>query len=121
MIVVYLRISEPEKLEKMKRVLFTLVLCSFLLTTSMGQAIQTDKVMHYSVGFIIGATTTSLLEDRVGKTKAIMIGFGVATVAGIAKELLYDEMLRKGNTETLDLGATMLGGLSGSIVITINL
>lgn len=79
-----------------------------------------DKVYHFSVGYIIGSTMTSLLEDRVGKKKAILIGIGASTVASIAKEMLYDEVLRKGTPESEDLGATILGGVVGSIVITIN-
>lgn len=91
-----------------------------LFSSCTGQAIPTDKVLHFSIGYMIGATTTSLLEERLGKPKAIAIGFGVTTSIGLIKELLFDKVLRKGTTEFEDLGVTMLGGLSGSLVITIN-
>lgn len=105
----------------MKKLLFTLIACVVLYTSCIGQAIPTDKILHFSIGYVIGATTTSLLEERFGKTKAIFIGFGISSTVGLVKELLFDQILRKGTTEFKDLGVTMLGGLSGSLVITINL
>lgn len=104
----------------MKKTLSTVMINFALLTTCLGQGIPPDKFGHFSVGYVIGATTTSLFEEKVGKHKAIVIGCGASVIAGVAKELIYDNLLNRGETETDDVAATILGGITGSIVITIN-
>jgi len=104
----------------MKKAIYTIIISLMLVFSSLGQDIPLDKVAHFSFGYMIGSTTTSLFEEKLGKDKAILVGCGVAAVAGIAKELIYDELLREGTNEFNDLGATILGGVLGSVVITIN-
>lgn len=85
-----------------------------------GQNFQSDKMLHFTLGYAIGATTTSILEQKLGKRDAILVGFGVATAVGLAKELLYDGLLDRGHSDINDFGVTALGGITGSFIITIN-
>lgn len=104
----------------MKKFLSVLFISLTLLTTCLGQGIALDKISHFSMGYVIGATTTNLLEQHIGKQKAILIGCGTSIITGIAKEVVYDKLLRRGTPEFDDVTATLLGGISGSIIITIN-
>ena len=67
-----------------------------------------DKVLHFIVGFAIAFFG--------GLAFGPGFGFGLACLAGLAKEA-YDKITGKGTPEGLDWLATCGGGSVGSVVI----
>ena len=65
-----------------------------------------DKKLHIIVGFCIGLVGAYFLRSAP-------LGFGLAWLAGIAKEV-YDKVSGKGTPEGLDWLATCLGGMFGA-------
>lgn len=65
-----------------------------------------DKKLHIIAGFVIGLLGAYCLGSA-------LFGFGLACLAGIAKEV-YDKVSGRGTVEGLDALATMFGGLLGS-------
>lgn len=96
----------------MKKLLFAL-----LLHSSANAQIQTDKVMHFGAGALISATTTAItykLTDN--KTASMLCGFGMATLAGIGKEV-YDKKTGKGVADINDAIWTSIGGGIGVTIV----
>lgn len=72
-----------------------------------------DKLYHLIAGFAI-ALIFGLFNP--------IIGLVIAISAGMAKDVVWDLYLKKGTFEWLDIGATAVGAVIGTIVaITINL
>jgi hypothetical protein len=75
-----------------------------------------DKLYHLIAGFVI-AIIIGLFNP--------IIGLIIAVLAGIAKDVVYDLLLKKGTFELLDILATAVGAVVGAIVAvmatTINL
>ena len=69
-----------------------------------------DKKKHIAAGFIIGLIGTVFCNA--------LIGFGLAVIAGIAKEIL-DKISGRGVPEGLDCLCTSCGGLLATTIIYI--
>jgi hypothetical protein len=71
-----------------------------------------DKLYHFIAGFII-AFIFGLITP--------VLGLGMAVLAGLLKDVVWDKLLKKGTFEVLDIFFTGVGGLIGmavAIVIT---
>lgn len=69
-----------------------------------------DKLYHFIAGFII-ALIFGLITP--------VLGLGMAVLAGILKDVVWDKFLKKGTFELLDILATAVGGVMGAIGATI--
>jgi hypothetical protein len=78
------------------------------------KAQQVDKVAHFGVGYVLGATS-SALTNKQKPIVNISIGVGTGLVVGTCKEL-YDKS-KGGQFNYKDLGATVLGSVLGTITI----
>lgn len=88
------------------------------ITTAKGQLIQQDKLMHFGVGTVIGAGTTGVVYGITkNKTKAVIWGIGLSTLAGITKEIIDHNDY--GEADAGDMVATTLGGVFGSFSVKI--
>ena len=77
---------------------------------------STDKQLHMAGCFMISSMTTSYVYNRTAdKRKAILVGFGVGMVAGIAKEISDIEY---GNPDWADIAADAIGSSLGAVSIT---
>ena len=77
---------------------------------------STDKQLHMAGCFMISSWTTSLVYNRTAdKRKAILVGFGVGMIAGIAKEI-YD--IEHGSPQWGDVAADAIGSSLGAVSIT---
>jgi hypothetical protein len=71
-------------------------------------------VAHFVVGSIIGGFVSVFVLKRLGsKSKAIVIGFAVAALIGLAKEIIDPYVGR--NRDAADFYYTCYGGLLGSL------
>lgn len=68
-----------------------------------------DKLYHLIAGFTI-ALIFGLFNP--------ILGLVIAVLAGIAKDVVYDLLLKKGTFELLDIGATAVGAVIGAVVAT---
>lgn len=76
-----------------------------------------DQTKHFYAGFTIGASTALVTEHYIKRPViSSLIGFSVGTLAGIAKECIYDKRLNKGTYELQDMFTTSWGGGCASIV-----
>ena len=73
-----------------------------------------DKLYHLIAGFAI-----SLIFGLFNP----ILGLVIAVLAGIAKDVVYDLLLKKGTFEVLDIFFTVIGAIMGTVVaiLTINL
>lgn len=96
-----------------------LIIILLLIVSFNCKAQQVDKVAHFGVGYIASATTSALISKQT-PWKNLAIGIGSSVVIGTAKEI-YDYRV-KGVFNYKDLGATVFGGVLGSVTIryTIN-
>lgn len=96
---------------------------SLILISATCSAQKTDKVAHFGVGYATGALSSSLvLSHSNGKNewfKTLAVGFGSSALIGCGKEV-YDYM-DYGVFDFKDLGATVLGGVLGSVTIKITI
>lgn len=101
----------------------TLTIIALLFASSSYAQIKTDKVAHFGVGYVVGATTGAItLINSNGKNewwKSLAVGFGSGLVIGTGKEL-YDQH-KYGGFDWQDLGATVLGSTLGSVTIKISI
>lgn len=74
----------------------------------MKKLLQSDKLLHNFVNYII-ALTLSLFTNYY-------IGLAVAVTASLLKEFVYDKYLKRGCFELWDLAANALGIIEASIV-----
>mgnify|MGYP003647655762 CR=1 FL=1 len=103
---------------KKLRFIFILVMFFVVTTTVHGQAIQQDKVLHFGAGTVIGAGTTGIVYGITkNKTKAVIWGIGLSTLAGITKEVIDHNSY--GKADEVDMLATTLGGVFGSFSVKI--
>ena len=105
---------------KVKRLPLLLILGMFFVVIPplKGQLIQEDKMLHFGVGAVIGAGTTGVVYGITkNKTKAVIWGIGLSTLAGITKEVIDHN--RYGKADTGDMVATTLGGIFGSFSVKI--
>lgn len=66
-----------------------------------------DKLYHFIVGFII-ALIFGLITP--------VLGLGMAVLAGILKDVVWDKLLKKGTFEVLDIFFTGVGGVIGMAI-----
>ena len=66
-----------------------------------------DKIYHFIAGFII-----SLIFGFINP----VLGLGMAVLAGLLKDVIWDKFLKKGTFEVLDIFFTGVGGIIGMTV-----
>lgn len=84
---------------------------------------QNDKLQHILIGNIIAATGTLLAYYgfKLTENQAFLVGFGLAIIAGVLKEL-YDKNHKSSHTPDAHDGyATAAGGLLGALAIRIKI
>lgn len=69
-----------------------------------------DKLYHFTAGFVI-ALIFGLITP--------VLGLGMAVLAGILKDVVWDKFLKKGTFEVLDIFFTGVGGVIGMVVAII--
>ena len=69
-----------------------------------------DKIYHLVAGFII-----SLIFGFINP----VFGLGMAVLAGLLKDVIWDKFLKKGTFEVLDIFFTGVGGVIGMVVAII--
>lgn len=81
---------------------------------------STDKLLHMGAGHAIGSTTT-FAADQMGSKRPELWGIGSVLVIGVGKEI-YDKYSGNGKSETMDVLATLSGGVMAVFVLkmTIN-
>lgn len=95
----------------MKTIAILLLSCS----TATAQ-IQKDKALHFGAGLAISATTTAITYKITNnKNTSMLVGFGAATLAGVAKEV-YDKKSGKGVPDSKDALWTSIGGGVGMTI-----
>ena len=73
-------------------------------------------VAHFVVGIIIGGFVSVIVLKRLGsKSKAILIGFAVAALIGLAKEIIDPYVDRQ--RDAADFYYTCYGGLLGCLSV----
>lgn len=73
-----------------------------------------DKIYHFVAGILIALTFTLIFSP--------LIGIITASVSGVIKDVVYDLKMGKGAFEILDIFATVLGAVVGTVLglLTIN-
>ena len=66
-----------------------------------------DKIYHFIAGFII-----SLIFGFINP----VLGLGMAVLAGLLKDVIWDKFLKKGTFEVLDIFFTGVGGVIGMTI-----
>ena len=77
----------------------------------MKQLLQTDKLTHNLINYIIVFTLSVLTNYWIGLTTAIVVS--------LLKEFVWDKWLKKGCFEIADLISNLLGIVEGSIMYLI--
>lgn len=77
----------------------------------MKQLLQTDKLTHNLINYIIVFTLSVLTNYWIGLTTAIVVS--------LIKEFVWDKWLKKGCFEIADLISNLLGIVEGSIMYLI--
>jgi len=92
----------------------------FMITNIVSaQVLRQDKQMHIGTTYALSATVTSLVYKKTGdKKKAMVYGFILPMVAGVAKEV-YD--INHGDPDVKDILANTVGSTLGIITIRITL
>jgi len=83
------------------------------LTESIGQ----DKLLHMGGCYVISSTTASIVYNITeNRKKAFIYGISSAVIIGGIKEL-YD--INHGDSNWHDMGANVIGGTLGALVVTV--
>ncbi|KEP68423.1 hypothetical protein DL1_12015 [Thioclava dalianensis] len=80
---------------------------------------QPDKFRHLAGGFILALTFAALailLPIDADRRVAAMLGLLAAAAIAVAKEVIYDKTMSKGDPEALDALATIIGAAAGALV-----
>ena len=75
-----------------------------------GEVLARDKRLHLGAGVLICLF--------VGVVSTPVWGFVLAATAGAAKEIVWDQWLKRGTPEWLDFLATVIGGAIGTVWLT---
>lgn len=103
----------------MKTTTTLFILCLTAIQFCNAQFISTDDKLHFGTGALISATTyTVVYSVTKNKKKAFWYSFGMATLAGLSKEI-YDSTKKLNRFDTGELVATSLGGLTMSTTINL--
>lgn len=95
---------------------------TILLLIAFGMNAQkiTDDQKHWLAGSLIsGVSGSAAYELGARPFHSALIGFGLGTLAGIAKEAIYDKRMNKGVCDNKDAFTTSWGALFGSLTVTI--
>lgn len=87
----------------------TLAFLIFLWMASEAQMIETDKMQHLGVGFIIGGVTGTVSH------KPIRNALLVSAIAGVGKET--HDVIKGYKFDLADAGFTILGGLVAGVIV----
>ena len=104
----------------MRKNILTIVLC-FLLKVGISQTttpiyLQQDKLLHFGFGYMIGSSAT-VVADVLGSKQPFVWGIVTSSLASVGKE--YYDHRTGGTTESMDMVGTVLGGITGSVIIPI--
>ena len=81
------------------------------------ESIEQDKLLHAGGCYVISATTASLVYNITeNRKKAFVYGVLSSVVVGGIKEL-YD--INHGDSNWADMGANVIGGTLGALVVTV--
>ena len=88
---------------------------------SLGLSAQIDdKTKHVYAGMGIAIITGEITNQIIDRPAiSSLVGFGLGSLAGIAKEAIYDKRMGKGECSNLDAGMTMWGAAVGALVIRV--
>lgn len=79
-----------------------------------------DKTKHFYAGFGITCLTAEITNQITDKPfVSCLVGFGAGTLAGIAKEAIWDKAMDKGTCSNLDAGMTIWGSAVGALCIRV--
>lgn len=96
------------------------VVLFFTLSITNAQ-IQEDKKLHFAAGAIASTVGYEYVYSKTkDKKQALAAGILTSLVAGVGKEV-YDSFQPKNRFDQHDVAATVLGGVSVSFVIKIDL
>jgi hypothetical protein len=96
-----------------------LILAFCFVSNCNAQFISEDDALHFGVGALISAGTYALVYNKTkNKKKAFWSSLGMATLAGLTKEL-FDEFVFDGRFDTGEMIATSAGGLVASYTFNI--
>ena len=97
------------------------VVLFFTLSITNAQEIPKDKQMHFAAGTITGTLGYEYVYSKTGdKNQALAAGVLTSMIAGIGKEV-YDSFQPKNRFDQQDVAATILGGVTVSLTIKLNL
>lgn len=77
----------------------------------MKQLLQTDKLLHNFINYIICFTLAILVNYWIGLTTAIVVS--------LIKEFVWDKLLKKGCFEIMDLISNTLGIIEATLIYLI--
>ena len=96
------------------------VVLFFTLSITNAQ-IQDDKKLHFAAGAIASTVGYEYVYSKTGdKNQALAAGVLTSMIAGIGKEV-YDSFQPKNRFDQQDVDATILGGVTVSFTIKLNL
>ena len=82
--------------------------------------IQDDKKLHFAAGAIASSIGYEYVYSKTqNKEQALAAGILTSIAAGIGKEI-YDSLQKKNQFDQHDIAATVLGGVSFSLVIKLD-
>jgi len=91
----------------------------------MNLQIPKDKLGHIEVGFVVSNFSISFYalyllsaHQELYLSSTMVAGFTAALSIGIIKEL-HDWLTGKGTPEMLDIVATVIGGIMGSLILVV--
>ena len=95
------------------------VVLFFTLSITNAQ-IQDDKKLHFAAGAIASGIGYEYVYSKTqNKEQALAAGILTSIAAGIGKEI-YDSLQKKNQFDQHDVAATVLGGVSFSLVIKLD-
>ena len=102
----------------MKIIYILLFLCCGLMV---GQEIPRDKKLHFGAGVLSSAVGYQYVYNQTqDKEKALAAGILTSIIMGVGKEV-YDSFQPKNRFDQSDVTATVLGGVTFSFTVKINL
>ena len=101
------------------KIIFTIILLcmSIILNGQLQSIFHPDKMLHFGAGYVIGSASTSI-ADVAGAKNPQAWGILTTLTAAVGKEV-YDYSTGKGTPEAMDGWMTMVGGILGTVVVTI--
>ena len=96
------------------------VVLFFTLSITNAQ-IQDDKKLHFAAGAIASSVGYEYVYSKTGdKNQALAAGILTSIIMGVGKEV-YDSFQPKNRFDQSDVAATVLGGVTFSFTVKINL